>query len=139
MLSAAKTPFTPQSPGSRTASGTSSITFLSRAMNREIFACPRAMNVFWQALCSPNIVIPERKYGIIPDTHPTSSVSVVVAYHRDEPLGETGQRSAPDLHGALHHGQCAHIYVPGLPWVLMKVLSPTEIWTNTVPARYIDR
>lgn len=50
MLSAAKTPVTPQNLGSMMASGTSSITFLSSAMKSDIFAWPSAMNVFWQAL-----------------------------------------------------------------------------------------
>ena len=34
-------------------------------MKSDIFACPRAMNVFWQARCSPKIIEPVRKYGAI--------------------------------------------------------------------------
>ena len=79
MLSAAKTPVTPQNFGRIMARGTSSMTFLSRAIKSEILAWPRAMNVFWQALCSPNMVIPERKYGIILSTQSMSSASFVNA------------------------------------------------------------
>ena len=32
-----------------------------------------------------------------------------------------------------------HMAMPGRPWVLMKVFSPTETSTNNVPSRYTER
>ena len=63
MDSAANTPLTPQKLGRISANGTKRITFRSSAMNTEIFAAPKATNMFWQARCRPNMLIPVRNMG----------------------------------------------------------------------------
>ena len=51
IASAAYTPATPIRCGNINANGISRITLRSKAMKIEIFACPKATNIFWQARC----------------------------------------------------------------------------------------
>lgn len=41
-------------------SGINKTNFLSKARNSEAFACPKAKNDCWQAICAPNINIPTK-------------------------------------------------------------------------------
>ena len=77
--SAAYTPVTPMNRGSISAKGISSITLRSRAMKIDILACPNATNIFWQARCSPKMLMPPRKTGIVQRTVSIKFTSLVKA------------------------------------------------------------
>ncbi len=79
IASAAYTPVTPIKCGNINASGINSIALRNKAMKIEIFACPKATNIFWQARCNPKIVIPPKKTGIVQRTVSISLSSLVNA------------------------------------------------------------
>ena len=77
--SAAYTPATPIKCGNINANGINRIALRNKAMKIEIFACPKATNIFWQARCNPKIVIPPKKTGIAQRTVSINLSSLVKA------------------------------------------------------------
>ena len=79
IASAAYTPATPIKCGNINANGINRIALRNKAMKIEIFACPKATNIFWQARCNPKIVIPPKKTGIAQRTVSINLSSLVKA------------------------------------------------------------
>ena len=79
IASAAYTPATPIKCGNINANGINRIALRNKAMKIEIFACPKATNIFWQARCNPKIVIPPKKTGIVQRTVSINFSSLVKA------------------------------------------------------------
>ena len=79
IASAAYTPATPIKCGNINANGINRIALRNKAMKIEIFACPKATNIFWQARCNPKIVIPPKNTGIVQRTVSISLSSLVNA------------------------------------------------------------